>query len=100
MSEPIKEQPTPPANQSGGGTPPAPVARESAKAADEAMVRTAIKDLKFQTKKKIEKEGESPRYVPSERPMTMRDVLSWSRQGKRLVVVTADGRKHRFDADE
>lgn len=61
-------------------------------------VQAAIKSLKFRTNKKIEVEGEPVRFVPDERPMTMADVLSAAEVDGKLVIVSADGRKHRVAA--
>ena len=69
---------------------------EAQDGAMKGRVREAIKELKFQTNKKIEKEGEKPRYVPDERPMRMTDVLANKEVNGELVIVTADGRKHRI----
>lgn len=61
-------------------------------------VAEAIRSLKFRTNKRIEVEGEPVRFVPDERPMKMADVLSYAEVGGNLVIVSADGRKHRIAA--
>lgn len=64
----------------------------------DVRVRAAIKSLKFRTNKKIEEDGQPTQYVRDERPMTMADVLSAAEVDGRLVIVSADGRKHRIAA--
>jgi hypothetical protein len=45
----------------------------------------------------VKKEGEPTRYVPAERPMKRADVLAAKMDGKTVILVTADGRKHRLE---
>jgi hypothetical protein len=93
-----------PSNPSAPTNPPTPTNEpkesESEKAARalEGRVREAIKPLKFRTNKKIEEEGQPTQYVRDERPMRMTDVLSAAVVNGTLVIVTADGRKHRLAA--
>lgn len=62
----------------------------------DSRIRAAVKGLMFQTNREVKKEGEPTRCVPAERPMTAGDVLAAKLDGKTLVLVTADGRKHRI----
>lgn len=61
-------------------------------------VKDAIKSLRFRTNKRIEVEGEPIRHVPDERPMKLSDVLNAADVDGTLVIVSADGRKHRIAA--
>ena len=86
--------------------------RDQEKAADgkpsAAAIAKAIEGLTFRTNKEIPvlddstgkpvMEGGKPkvRYVPDERPLRPKDVLSAAFDGAALVIVTADGSKHRI----
>lgn len=59
-------------------------------------VEKALAGLKFQTNREVKKEGEPTRFVPAERAMELDDVLDARMVGGQLVLVTADGRKHRL----
>lgn len=61
----------------------------------DSRIRAAVKGLMFQTNREVRKEGEPTRFVPAERPMRREDVLAAKLDGTVLVLVTADGRKHR-----
>lgn len=39
--------------------------------------------------------GEHVQHVPVTRPLTEKEVLSWRIDGEVVVIVAADGRKHR-----
>lgn len=45
-------------------------------------------------KKVQDDSGTKVQHVPFERPLSARDVLSWSDKGATVVIVAADGRKH------
>lgn len=52
--------------------------------------------FKGAAEKKIKEEGrERVRHTPFERPLTEKDVLGWRVDGAEVVIVAADGRKHR-----
>jgi hypothetical protein len=73
-------------------------ATEKETASLDRRVKDAIKSLKFRTNKKIEVEGAPTRYVQDERAMKPADVLSATEVDGQLVIVSADGRKHRVAA--
>lgn len=70
---------------------------EPAAAGLDGRIRDGLKGLMFQTNREVKKDGEPTRYVPAERPMTRADVLAAKLDGKTLVLVTSDGRKHRLE---
>ena len=47
------------------------------------------------TKKEEIEDGEELRHVPVKRALRPGDVLGWKVYGNEVVIVTADGRKHR-----
>ncbi|HRR40145.1 MAG TPA: hypothetical protein P5244_02815 [Syntrophales bacterium] len=57
-----------------------------------------LEGLTFSTSKeeKVKTDGgDRTNHVPETRPLTAADVLSWRIDGQEVVIVAADGRKHR-----
>jgi hypothetical protein len=57
-----------------------------------------LEGLEFKTSKsqKVEEDGKKvTRYYPDSRPMEQDDIIGMKDMGDRVVIVSADGRKHR-----
>jgi len=59
----------------------------------EAIDKKYLAGLVYRSSK--QKKGDKGKVnIPTERPLTVADVLSWKDNGATVTVVTADGRKH------
>lgn len=73
-----------------------PKAEAEAKAAAADFDKKWLKGLKFSTTK-VEKIDGKEKRVPVVRLLTEAEVLSWRIDGKQVVIVAADGKKHRVE---
>lgn len=62
-----------------------------------------LKGLKFRSaeEKVVEEDGRKvKKFIPTERPMTPKDVISFKDFGNSIVIVTADGQKVTVEKEE